>query len=52
MCASFNNTIVTITDSQGNVMATAGAAGFKGLAKHALCRANGIRKAVLSKNLV
>jgi small subunit ribosomal protein S11 len=31
--ASFNNTIVTITDRQGNALAwaTSGAAGFKGL---------------------
>lgn len=33
--ASFNNTIVTVTDSQGNVIAwqTAGGAGFKGSRK-------------------
>jgi small subunit ribosomal protein S11 len=33
--ASFNNTIVTVTDSQGNTIAwqTAGAAGFKGSRK-------------------
>jgi small subunit ribosomal protein S11 len=33
--ASFNNTIITLTDSQGNVLAqsTAGTAGFKGTRK-------------------
>lgn len=37
--ASFNNTIVTITDRQGNALgwATAGGSGFRGLQIHSVC---------------
>jgi ribosomal protein S11 len=44
--ASFNNTIITITDRQGNTLswATSGNAGFKGFAQiHAVCGAGGRR---------
>ena len=44
--STFNNTIVTITDKQGNVVAwsSAGNMGFKGSRKDALCRGHGARK--------
>ena len=41
--ASFNNTIITITDRQGNTLcwATSGGSGFRGSKEYAVCGAGG-----------
>lgn len=43
--ASFNNTIITITDRQGNALswATAGGSGFRGSRKSTPCSAGRVR---------
>lgn len=51
--ATFNNTTVTITDTNGDVLcwATAGTVGFKGSRKARLLPPSGLRKSVRKKPL-